>query len=332
MWVSGRVLDPTLHNITYDSPCSLLSDYLLVGASVLDHSISTSSIGMFQFSDYWDVYLVFFLSLDPFAVDEDCPSADEPSSEMIEVNQDFTRLNDKFYAISQSLFRHLEDSHVHPRDVRTHLTVLDSMILIKEASAIVDTVSDKLETKGTLSRLYNFLNSSVWNFIDYHLLEYIIKKFGNEDLKRRMAQYICDLLTFEKHTTITQLIEVWDKQDLVPKDCEDATATVKIDKDPTRVTISDLNTLRKKICGEFWPRLSEYASYVLHNCKLKIGCFIVTWRFNSSLRSELEEKACKAHDFFEKNQVLSFSIGKEDIYVSKSKFTPGILFHLNLIT
>ena len=263
----------------------------------------------------------------PFAFDEDSP---EPSLEMIGVNQDFTRLNEKFYAISYSLFRHLEDTHVHPRDVRAHLTVLDSMILIKEASAIVDTVSDKLETKGTLTGLFNLLNSSVWNFIDYHLMEYIIKKFGNEELKSRMTKYVCDLLIFEKHTTITQLIEVWDKQDLVPKDCEDATVTVKIDKDPTRVTVSDLNTIRKKFCGEFWPRLSEYASHVLHNCKLRIGCFVVTWRFNSGLRLELEGKACKAHEFFERNQVLSFSIGNEEVYVNKSKFTPGILFYLLL--
>ena len=265
--------------------------------------------------------------LQPFAFDEDCP---EPSLEMIRVDQDFTRLNDKFYAISHSLFRHLEDTHVHPRDVRTHLTVLDSIYLIREASAIVDTVSDKLETKGTLTRLFAFLNSSVWNFIDYHLMEYIIKKFGNEDLKRRMAQYIRDLLTFETCTTITQLIEVWNKQDSVPKDCNDATATVKIDKDPTHVTVFDLNMFRKKLCGEIWPRLSEYASHVLHNCKLRIGCFVVTWRFHSGLRLELEEKACKAHEFFERNQVLSFSIGNEEVYMNKakSKFTPGILFHL----
>ena len=251
--------------------------------------------------------------------DKDCPSADEPSSKIDEFND----LSDKFYAISHSLFRHLEDTHVHPRDVRAHLTVLDSRNLIKEASAI--------ETKAcTLTKLFNFLNSSVWNFIDYHLMEYVIKKFGNKDLKKRMAQYIHELEIFENHTTITQLIEVWD---FTPKDCEYATCTVKIDKDPTCVTISDLNMLRKKICGEFWPHLSECASHVLHNCKLRIGCFAVTWRFNSSLRSELEEKARKAHEFFQRNRVLSFSIGNEEVYVNKgkSKFTPGILFFCYLI-
>lgn len=242
---------------------------------------------------------------------------------MIRVNHEFTRLNDTFYAISQSLFRHLEDAHVHPRDVRTHLTVLNSKMLMKEASAIVDKAARELETKGTLTGLFNFLNSCVWNFMDYHLMEYVIKEFGNEELRRRMAQYIRDLQVFESHTTVSQLIEVWSEQDLAPEDCEDA--TVKIDKDPTRVTVSELNMFRKKLRVEFWPRLSEYASHVLHHCKLRTGCFVVTWKFPSSLRLELEEKACKAHDFFERNKVLSFSIGNKEVYVNKSKFTPGII-------
>ena len=266
--------------------------------------------------------IYFVLSLEPFgSLDEDYPSADEPSKKEIQIFDNFIKLKDFFHTIYQSLCQ-----HVDPGDVRAHLTLLDSMLL-KEASAIVDTVSDKLETKGTLTK---FPNSSLWNFMDYHLMEYIIEKFGSEDLKSDMTQYKRDLLTFENGTTIFQLIQIWD---FAPKD--DPTATVKIDKDPKCVTVSELDMLRKKFCGEFWPRLSKYASHVLHNCKLMIGhsCFILTWSFHSGIRSQLEEKARKAqcHGFFVRNKVLSFSIGNEEVYnviKNQSKFSPGILFHL----
>ena len=117
-----------------------------------------------------------------------------------------------------------------------------------------------------------------------------------------MAQYIRDLIIFENRTTVSQLIEVWDKQDLgAPKDCD--ISTTWFDKDPTHVTVSELNMFRKKLCGEFWPRLSEYASHFLHNCK----------HFSIITPSSTEHS--------------NFSIDIEEVYMNKSKLQIYFLFH-----
>ena len=123
---------------------------------------------------------------------------------------------------------------------------------------------------------------------------------------------MCDLKAFMSCTTVSQLMECWPGQVEVPEGFNEASA--KINKDPDRVTIAEMNKLREKLCGKFLPRLSKYAKYVMHHSKVKKGCFSITWIFPSSITSKLEKAAHKEHAFFKKNLITSFSVQNKEVY------------------
>ena len=224
---------------------------------------------------------------------------------------EYKRLNSAFRNISCSLLLHLQDANVQPKKMRADIAILPE-ILIKEAYTTVDKATPNLETKDTLTGLFNFLNACVWNFMDYHLMEHVLETYGSEAMKNLMAEYVCDLKAFMSCTTVSQLMECWPGQVEVPEGFDEASA--KIDIDPDRVTIAEMNKLREKLCGEFLPRLSKYAKYVMHHSKVKKGCFGITWMFPSSLTSELEKAAHKEHAFFKKNLITSFSVQNKEVY------------------
>ena len=195
--------------------------------------------------------------------------------------------------------------------MRADIAILPEM-LIKEAYTTVDKAAPDLETKDTLTGLFSFLNACVWNFMDYHLMEHVLEIYGSEELKSLMAEYVCDLKALMSCMTVSQLMECWPGQVEVPEGFDEASA--KIDIDPDRVTIAEMNLFREKLCVEFLPRLSKYTKYVMHHRKVKKGCFSITWMFPSSLTSKLEKAAQKEHAFFKKNFIMSFSVQNKEVY------------------
>lgn len=248
----------------------------------------------------------------------------EPTDDRILVEREFSRLEEAFHALSVSLLEYLEDKSIKPNEIRRHITQLP-VSLIKESGEVVDRVADKLEKKETLTGLFTFLNVCMWNFMDYHLLEYIVKIFGGENLKRRMKQYVSELEMFERHTSVYDLIECWPGQDRMP--VESSEASLKVEIDPKLYTVAELNHLRQKLSMQFWPRLSECAKFAMRHSTHRGGCFVVVWTFPSDLTIELEEAVSSptTRAVFKENRVQSFSVQNKELYVDLDISTPGRL-------
>lgn len=214
------------------------------------------------------------------------------------------------------MLRHLEDTKVDAKDVRARIAILPAKI-VNEVYITVDNAAPALETKDTLIGLFNFLNALVWNFIDYHLLEYVLETYGSKELKSLMAKYVCDLKVFKRYTTVSQLMECWPGQVEVPEGFNEASA--KINSDPNYFTIAEVDKLRVVIFTEFLPRLSKFTKFFIYYIKFKKGCFCITWMFPSSLSSELEKAAHKAQAFYKRNLISSFSVQNKEVYVDSSR-------------
>lgn len=234
-----------------------------------------------------------------------------------------------FHSITKSLLDELRKKSIKATDIGDHIAILP-LSLMQESYTTTSLVADELEDKRTLTGLLHFLNGCVWNFIDYHLLEYVIAEFGSEHLKQRMKQYVMDLERFESHTTVYEFIEHWPGRQLKPPNFDEL--TVKINKDPYSCTLKELNDFRQSLCVEFWPRLSEYAQFIMYHYKHSEGCFIVTWILPSDLALELEKLAKRpsSHEFFMQNQILSFTVCGKAFYVmatlgSKYNLIPLVL-------
>ena len=186
-----------------------------------------------------------------------------------------------------------------------------TLLPIKLRSEYQKIISEKLPTlprEGSISELFLHLNP-LFTFIDYHLLEYIIKVFGSNSLKIKMQSYSHEISSFLKQTTIQQLIDYWPCQE--EEDPKVYEIIAKIDKDAKSCTLHELNTLRRKICVSV--RLSDIisAAVSIRNST----SFIISWSLPSVLAShvitslnEIEE------DFFESEKIESLFVGDVKVY------------------
>ena len=189
--------------------------------------------------------------------------------------------------------------------VRQHIVALP-LSLNQEIHNTMEEYVGKLDDHHTLTSIFHFLNSNVWNFIDYYLLEYLITEFGSDNLKEDMKKYISELERFQQHTTVYHFAQCW-----IPKKKPEIYANVreKTGMDPRKCTLEVLNKKRKELCEQFLPPFSEYAIF-LYN--IEIGCFQITWTMPPQLADALREKITsnrqKSQLYFQEHSILSFTI------------------------
>ena len=186
-----------------------------------------------------------------------------------------------------SLLEELQQNGVEVIKVRNHISVLP-LELIQECYRSTEESSDELEKRKNLSGLFGFLNAHVWNFIDYHLLEYVISKFGSTHLKQRIKQYAMDLKEYNSPATVQEFMQFW-PAGKKPPNYDDI--NMKLNEDPNSYTMRKLDELRRNMNVEFWPRLSDYAKFVTFHYSTSGGCFEVTWILPPGLVPEFEAVA-----------------------------------------
>ena len=100
------------------------------------------------------------------------------------------------------------------------------------------------------------LFNPLFAFIDYDLLNHMIKKFGSAELKSEMALYIEDVKIFMRETTVGDLIDHWPGCE-VP-DLNYAKLKAKFRDDPKTYTLERLNKFRRKFCSQVRDSLSSF--------------------------------------------------------------------------
>lgn len=224
-----------------------------------------------------------------------------------------------------SLLQELQQNkEVEVVDIKNRLTVLPPPLL-QECYRSYKESSDELVKCTSLSSLVEHLNAHVWSFIDYHLMEFFVSKFGSTQLNQRMKQYVIDLKEHNEHATVHELIQFWPAR-LEPPNW--GVITVKLDKDPELYTMRELDELRQSLSMQFWPRLSDYAKFVMFHHSPSEGCFEVTWVVPPGLMSECEAmaKSPKVSAFFVQNKVLSIKMrreGESETSEMGTHYTPG---------
>ena len=131
-----------------------------------------------------------------------------------------------------------------------------------------------------VNKLFIRLNPLL-SFIDYSLIEFFIKKYGSEALKKDMRSYCSEMKIFMKETTIKQLINHLPGQPEIPP--KFSLVEAKLGQDASKCTLEQLNTIRKRYCSEV--KLSEIVFHLV--AILDSNSFIVRWLVPSVLISDI---------------------------------------------
>ena len=93
-----------------------------------------------------------------------------------------------------------------------------------------------------------------WSYVDYDLLEHIIKVFGTSDLQEEMRKYIAELEQFEKKTTVHDFSLAIQEEVVIP--AHFGKLAVKLKKDSKSFTLHDVRQFKKSVENE--SSLKEY--------------------------------------------------------------------------
>ena len=175
----------------------------------------------------------------------------------------------------------------------------------------------------TIENIWTILNL-YWDFLNYGLLEHFINKFGSEDLKQQMQDYVDKLSKFKHTTRICDFIENWPCKDNRPPEGILKKLVIKMKHEWSQCTLQDVESFMKALIHKFF--LPEF-DILLQNAER--GCVCVTWLTSASIATLLQQNLANIEtEFFKKHDIDAVTIDGQDIYLTPVKRYSGYLREL----
>ena len=141
-------------------------------------------------------------------------------------------------------------------------------------------ITDKNDTiRGTWIDLTPYMN-----FLNYEILQHILRKFKDEDLQRKMDQYVAQINGFFRSTRLCDFLKCWPIRGATPpKEDLYKFLTTKTTKDWKTCTLEDLDHVRGSLARKLL--LPKFA-LILQDASR--GCVSVTFSVPSSIVAHLQ--------------------------------------------
>ena len=202
---------------------------------------------------------------------------DSGSHESVGITSKIEKLEDQFNKLQTSIIDELSAKPgITVQKLLSQLTQLPLSLRREYESSIEKRISS-MSTVTQINNLFIIHLNPLTSFMDYGLTEYVIKKFGSDNLKRDMRSYCSEMVVFMKETTIKQLINYFPGQPEIPP--KFSLIETKIGEDVSKCTLEQLNTIRRRYCSEV--KLSEIVFHLV--AVVESNSFIVRWLVPSVL-------------------------------------------------
>ena len=195
------------------------------------------------------------------------------------------------------------------------------MALRAEYEEAISTKMETFEKDSKISQIFRHL-SDLLSFIDYKLLQFLVEEFGSKELQEEMTVYVEMMEAFFDETTIEQLMPHWPGRRKNTPDLEEL--KMKIDKDPSKYTLRQLDELRKKFCTE----VRLYQTVLVLIGVGKCNSFLITWAVPSIFVPRLKSVISTLTSFYQGEHILSVTLGSQRLHsIAVSDFVgyPGAM-------
>ena len=229
---------------------------------------------------------------------------------LIVVEDKIKKLEEQFSNLKEKLLSEIKaNKDVTAETLVDSLAMLPTLLQAEYRKYIMENLST---LTAAVSVRMVFIHISVqFTFIDYGLLEYLVKKFGSEELKQDMSAYVAAVQVFLDETTVQQLMDHWPGQSDTPTHFEELRAV--INKNANTYSLRQLDELRKKLCSKF--RLSEVA-FGLKGVREE-NSFVILWLVPSVLVPGMVGSAAEIDNtVFQQEHICSVTVNKQHLYLS----------------
>ena len=190
------------------------------------------------------------------------------------VQAKITELDDRFYNLKNRVREYFEKRGVTVESVAGALTSipLDDMY---EHKLFLKSHFNDLFRAANLSELFGIMNFN-WNYLSYHLLDYLVRRFKLEEVKSEMVAYKKDLRQFREKTPLTQFCQIHRKKHL-RLDPEFRETVAEFDW-PDNVTLEVVEQFRQEYMCHY--NLQECAMML---AQINPDYFVITWFIPESI-------------------------------------------------
>ncbi len=178
----------------------------------------------------------------------------------------------------------------------------------------------KVEQITEINKFVELIGLNLWNFLDYEMLKYLIKKCKVSHLSHEIESYVSKIDHFKRTTLVVPFIQCWigrHQMDNIPDSVVELTVKLDIKEDITKFTLSRLEVLRDHIIKKCVPLLSHFAS-AMYYYKFREGSIFVSWLFPERFSLILKNKIQDMSMILAKYHVVWVKINEEYIYLQES--------------
>jgi hypothetical protein len=192
-----------------------------------------------------------------------------------DLNEEIESLNDRFHKLIDLAKAQLESEKKEIADVYKTLQTLPPRLSQIYTPILKEKMSD-LRDSQSYSDFFFELNAN-WSYIDIELLERIVERHGDDELKSAMKAYLADLHRFRRTTSVHQLVHVkgWEPT-YKPFDKEKYKQYIaRLERDPKTCSLQELEDLRKDTSFSIHDQPLSTAVLILH--EITLCCVTVVW-------------------------------------------------------
>ena len=220
------------------------------------------------------------------------------SSEKKEITEETARLRTMFTSLLiHTKICFMEKEEESKKFLRTFQVMLTSLPLFKQHEDKNFLKKEKIHIKKAkdVDEIFDILEP-YWNYVDYDLLEYIIKELGTSDLQEEMKEYITELEQFEKKTTVHNFSLATQGKEVIPAHYREL--AVKLDKDSKECTLHDVRQFKNSVVNQ-----SSLENYALLIERVSCSSVKIIFAFPPEAHASLSE-VFKDEQFWRKHEIL----------------------------
>ena len=184
---------------------------------------------------------------------------------------------------------------------------------------IRDHVQYECISKEEFSTFFRSLEK-LWNILDCDLLCFMVKKYGNSELKKKCENYERSIEVFCAETTISDLIKHWNPrfvEEKIPSKLK--SCVMELSWDPKTKKVKDLREIQHKLEDALPQELAKAAFCLIY---INPGSIIVLWsvreEFLSQVMTSLKNHLNTQPNFIADNEITYFSLDETILFPSSS--------------
>ena len=192
--------------------------------------------------------------------------------------------------------------------VRLYLTSLK--VSTQADEPLFDQYTLSLLNESSMNQIFTILSrTGAVNFLNFRLLQLVVKKFGNQNLKDQVEKYGEEVSKFMKETKFIDFYRIWSGQAAHGSVPNYQLLVVKLDRKWPEVTLSIIADMENYLAGEF-----QLNAFIFRFSQANPGCVSLVWLIPACAARLIKEAMKTKQPNFKKMNIQELIVNGEVLF------------------